>query len=112
MQARTYQAPNMLTALERIQEELGPEALIVSVRQIPGGAAWEVWKKPAVEVVAMPPATLKGTAAQSRSLPAASRATPRALPAAAPSFDDAEQRVLARLRTTSTVARGSRNADL
>jgi len=112
MQARTYQAPNMLTALERIQEELGPEALIVSVRQIPGGAAWEVWKKPAVEVVAMPPATLKGTAAQTRSLPATSRVTPRALPTAAPSFDDAEQRVLARLRTTSTVARGSRNADL
>ena len=33
MQARTYQAPNMLTALERIQDELGPEALIRGVPQ-------------------------------------------------------------------------------
>ncbi len=53
MHTKTYRAANMLTALEEIQTELGPEALIVSVRQVPGGAAWEVWKKPGVEVVAM-----------------------------------------------------------
>lgn len=104
MQAHTYQAPNMLTALERIQEELGPEALIVSVRQIPGGAAWEVWKKPAVEVVAMPPATAalgKGPRAI---------AAPTRPPVAQATFDDAEKRVMDRLRSTS--GKASRNADL
>ncbi len=110
MQARTYQAPNMLTALERIQEELGPEALIVSVRQIPGGAAWEVWKKPAVEVVAMPPAT----AALGKSARAIAAPTQPALPSTRPvtqtTFDDAEKRVMDRLRTTS--GKASRNADL
>jgi flagellar biosynthesis protein FlhF len=53
MLTKTYRAPNMLAALESVQRELGPEALIVSVKQIPGGAAWEVWRKPAIEVVAM-----------------------------------------------------------
>ncbi len=104
MQAHTYQAPNMLTALERIQEELGPEALIVSVRQIPGGAAWEVWKKPAVEVVAMPPAT----AALGKGVRAI--AAPTRQPVAQATFDDAEKRVMDRLR--STAGKASRNADL
>ncbi len=102
MQARTYQAPNMLAALERIQDELGPEALIVSVRQIPGGAAWEVWKKPAVEVVAMPPATLGRGATQ--------RTIVQPAPLTQTSFSDAEQRVMERLRNTA--GKSSRNADL
>ncbi len=42
----------MLVALQRVQEELGPEALIISVRQVPAGPAWQVWRKPMVEVVA------------------------------------------------------------
>ena len=51
--ARTFRAPSMAAALTVIQSELGPEALIVSVRQVPGGQAWQVWRKPEVEVVAM-----------------------------------------------------------
>lgn len=51
--ARTFRAPSMADALNVIQSELGPEALIVSVRQVPGGQAWQVWRKPEVEVVAM-----------------------------------------------------------
>ena len=42
----------MLAALQRVQEDLGPEALIISVRQVPAGPAWQVWRKPMVEVVA------------------------------------------------------------
>ncbi len=113
MQARTYQAPNMLTALERIQDELGPEALIVSVRQIPGGAAWEVWKKPAVEVVAMPPATVGGAGGAALAAPRAlttARPATRPAPPHQASFNDAEQRVMERLRASSSKA--SRNADL
>lgn len=53
---QTFKAPNMPTALNDIQRALGPEALIVSVRQVPSGEAWQVWKKAGVEVVAMGPA--------------------------------------------------------
>ena len=53
MITRTVRAENMLTALEVIKKELGPEALIVSVRQIMSGPSWQVWRKPLVEVVAV-----------------------------------------------------------
>lgn len=54
--ARKFRAANMADALNTIQAELGPEALIVSVRQVPDGPAWQVWRKPVIEVVAMPSA--------------------------------------------------------
>jgi flagellar biosynthesis protein FlhF len=53
MITRTVRAENMLTALEVIKKELGPEALVVSVRQIMSGPSWQVWRKPLVEVVAV-----------------------------------------------------------
>jgi flagellar biosynthesis protein FlhF len=53
MITRTFRAANMLTALDDIQRTLGPDALVVSVRQVPAGSVWEVWRKPEVEVVAM-----------------------------------------------------------
>ena len=52
MKTLTFQAENMQNALAVVQKELGPEALVVSVRQIPGGPVWQVWKKPNVEIVA------------------------------------------------------------
>ncbi len=54
MKPQTFRAPNTQLALEQVQQEFGPEALIVSVRQIPGGPAWQVWKRSEVEVVAIP----------------------------------------------------------
>lgn len=42
----------MQKALEIVQKELGPEAMVVSVRQIPGGQIWQVWKSPNIEIVA------------------------------------------------------------
>ncbi len=56
MTTRTFRAPNMLAALQAVQQELGPEALVVSVRQVQDGPAWQVWRGKGVEVVAMPPA--------------------------------------------------------
>ncbi len=52
MVTKTYRAPNMLTALQEIQRDLGPDAMVVSMREIPSGPAWQVWSKPGVEVVA------------------------------------------------------------
>ncbi len=55
MEPKTYRAPNTQAALELVQNELGPEAVILSVKQVPGGSVWETWKKPEVEVLAIPP---------------------------------------------------------
>lgn len=50
---RTVRAENMLAALEIVKKELGPDALVVSVRQVLAGPSWQVWRKPLVEVVAV-----------------------------------------------------------
>lgn len=54
MEPKTFTAPTTQEALELVQSEFGPEAVILSVRQVPSGAAWEVWKQPQVEVLAIP----------------------------------------------------------
>jgi len=53
MEPKTFRAPSITEALEQVQNELGPEALVVSVREAPNGPAWQVWRSHAVEVVAM-----------------------------------------------------------
>jgi flagellar biosynthesis protein FlhF len=52
METKTYRAPNMLIALQEIQRDLGPNAIVLSMREIASGPAWQVWSKPGVEVVA------------------------------------------------------------
>ena len=52
MLTKTFRAPNMLEALQEIQKELGPDAIVLSMREIPAGPLWQVWNKPGVEVVA------------------------------------------------------------
>ena len=42
----------MMTALQEIQRELGPDAIVLSMREVPAGPLWQVWNKPGVEVVA------------------------------------------------------------
>lgn len=53
MKTQTFRAPNVMAALEEVQKELGPEAIVVSVRHVPAGPAWQVWRSPEVEIVAM-----------------------------------------------------------
>jgi flagellar biosynthesis protein FlhF len=69
MNSHTFRAPNLKIAYEEVQRELGPEALIVSVRQVMDDPAWQVWRKPGVEVIALPPA--------SKARPAEGAAAPR-----------------------------------
>jgi flagellar biosynthesis protein FlhF len=52
MVTKKFKAPNMLAALQEVQKNLGPEAIVVSMRQIPSGPVWQVWKKPGCEVIA------------------------------------------------------------
>lgn len=55
MAAKTFRASTMLEALEKVQQELGPDALVISARNVPGGSAWQVWRQPEVEIVATLP---------------------------------------------------------
>src|SRR5689334_9915030 len=45
---RTFRAPNSQSALAAVKAALGPDAVLISTRTVPGG----LWKKPEVEVVA------------------------------------------------------------
>ncbi len=62
METKTYQCDTMFEALQRIQQELGPEAIVLSAREIPLGPVWNVWGKKGVEVVAAPPVGSQTTA--------------------------------------------------
>ncbi len=53
MTPQTFRAPNMMAALETVQRELGSEAVVLSVREVMDAPAWQVWKHPGVEVVAI-----------------------------------------------------------
>ncbi|MBA4384116.1 MAG: hypothetical protein C0410_05215 [Anaerolinea sp.] len=52
MLTKTFRAPNMLLALKNVQAELGSDAMIISMREVPNGPIWAAWKKPGVEVIA------------------------------------------------------------
>lgn len=53
MTTRSFQAETIKEALEMVQKEMGPDAIVISARDIPLGPAWAVWKKPGVEVVSI-----------------------------------------------------------
>lgn len=53
MTTKTFRAPNMLQVLEQVRHELGDDAIVVSMRKVPGGPSWQIWRNPAVEVIAM-----------------------------------------------------------
>jgi flagellar biosynthesis protein FlhF len=52
MQTKTYQAESMLEALQRVQTEMGPNAIVVSARDVKLTSGWGKGRK-GVEVVAM-----------------------------------------------------------
>jgi flagellar biosynthesis protein FlhF len=56
METKTFRAPTMLEALRLVQTELGPEAMVVSMRELGSGPAWQLWRKPCCEIVAASPA--------------------------------------------------------
>jgi flagellar biosynthesis protein FlhF len=58
MATKTYQAESMLQALQMVQKEFGPEAIILSVREYQPSGPLQLWRKPGIELVAMSPDTL------------------------------------------------------
>ena len=52
MVTKTFKAESAMQALQLVQSELGAGAIVVSMREVPNGPAWNPWKTSAVEVVA------------------------------------------------------------
>lgn len=59
MTTRSFQAETIKEALQMVQKEMGPDAIVISARDIPMGPAWQVWKKPGVEVISISPDEMK-----------------------------------------------------
>ncbi|NOH01730.1 MAG: hypothetical protein HND47_07110 [Chloroflexi bacterium] len=55
MLTKTFQADTPLETLQLVQAELGANAIVVSMRDVPSGPAWSPWKKTSVEIVAALP---------------------------------------------------------
>lgn len=76
MATKTYQAETMIEALQMVQRDLGPDAIVLSARDIHLGPAWQVWRRPGVEIVAMTPDTISRPAPAPRQAPTPSAARP------------------------------------
>ncbi|HNK62996.1 MAG TPA: hypothetical protein PKL78_03395 [Anaerolineales bacterium] len=61
MVTKTFKADSTIETLQKVQQELGAEAIVVSMREIPAGPVWNPWKKSAVEIVAARPEKKKNT---------------------------------------------------
>lgn len=57
MVTKTFKADSALETLQLVQQDLGANAIVVSMREVPGGPSWNPWKKSAVEIVAALPET-------------------------------------------------------
>ncbi|HEX2993904.1 MAG TPA: hypothetical protein VHP14_03715, partial [Anaerolineales bacterium] len=49
---KTFKADSALQTLQMVQADLGADAIVVSMREVPNGPAWNPWKSSAVEIVA------------------------------------------------------------
>jgi len=52
MVTKTFKSDSTFQTLQLVQNELGADAIVVSMREVPQGPLWNPWKKSAVEVVA------------------------------------------------------------
>ncbi len=68
MITKTFKSDSTIKTLQLVQEELGPDAIVISMREVPFGPAWNPWKKKSVEIVA---ASTTPTPSQPLSKPAA-----------------------------------------
>lgn len=55
MLTKTFKADSALQTLQLVQAEFGASAIVVSMREVPNGPAWNPWKSSAVEIVASLP---------------------------------------------------------
>jgi flagellar biosynthesis protein FlhF len=52
MVTKTFKAESTIQTLQLVQQELGADAIVISMREVPLGPSWNPWKKTSVEIVA------------------------------------------------------------
>jgi flagellar biosynthesis protein FlhF len=52
MATKTFKGETLIEVFQRVKADLGDDAIVVSVRKVLSGPAWQVWRKPNFEVVA------------------------------------------------------------
>ena len=52
MVTKTFKAETTIQTLQLVQQELGADAIVISMREVPLGPSWNPWKKTGVEIVA------------------------------------------------------------
>lgn len=55
MLTKTFKSDTALQTLQLVQTAFGANAIVVSMREVPSGPAWNPWKSTAVEIVATAP---------------------------------------------------------
>lgn len=55
MVTKTFKAESTIQTLQLVQEELGANAIVISMREVPLGPSWNPWKKASVEIIAASP---------------------------------------------------------
>ncbi len=76
MEIIPFVARTAAEAFARIQAEMGPEAVVLNVRQLPVHGLARLWRKPHIEVLACPPGLFHGKAPLSGSTPPPAMAAP------------------------------------
>jgi len=66
MRKQTFRGKSMAEVVEVVKREMGNDAVIVSVRQVPLGPVWKVWQSPGVEVIAIAKGSNKDTRTNDR----------------------------------------------
>jgi len=52
---KTFKSESTIQTLQLVQQELGSDAIVISMREVPLGPSWNPWKKTSVEIVAASP---------------------------------------------------------
>lgn len=67
--ANKYKARTLIDALQKAQEDLGPDAIVLSSRTVPIGPIWNPWKDIGIEIIASPAITRPATRPVLRAAP-------------------------------------------
>jgi flagellar biosynthesis protein FlhF len=64
MNLHTFVAASPAEAVSQVRKQLGPEAIVLNVRKVPGEGLARLWRKPRIELVACAPVARQELAAQ------------------------------------------------
>lgn len=78
--ANKYKAKTLIDALQKAQEDLGPDAIVLSSRTVPIGPIWNPWKDIGIEIIASPAISRPVTRTVQRTAPSSVDGTQQGRP--------------------------------